>query len=73
MKNYDVKRNLEFFKFRTSNHSLFIETERYFRPILHREERICNFCKNDEIEGEVPIYFLKAVCMMTYRISVFKR
>ena len=32
VKNYDVKRN--FFKFRTSNHSLFIETGRYCRPIL---------------------------------------
>ena len=30
LKNYDVKRN--FFKFRTSNHSLFIETGRYCRP-----------------------------------------
>ena len=32
LKNYDVNRN--FFKFRTSNHSLFIETGRYCRPIL---------------------------------------
>ena len=53
VKNYDVKRN--FFKFRTSNHSLFIETGRYCRPILPREKRICKFCKNDEIEDELHL------------------
>ena len=52
VKNYDVKRN--FFKFRTSNHSLFIETGRYCRPILPQEKRICKFCKNlHEIEDEL--------------------
>ena len=42
VKNYDVKRN--FFKFRTSNHSLFIETGRYCRPILPRDV-YANFVK----------------------------
>ena len=55
VKNYDVKRN--FFKFRTSNHSLFIEIGRYCRPILPREKRICKFCKNDEIEDELHLLF----------------
>ena len=55
MKNYDVKRN--FFKFRKSNHSLFIETGIYCRPILPREKRICKFCKNDEIEDEFHLLF----------------
>ena len=55
MKNYDVKRN--FFKFRASNHSLFIETGRYCRPIFPREKRICKFCKNDEIEDELYLLF----------------
>ena len=55
VKNYDVKRN--FFKFRTSNLSLFIETGRYWRPILPREKSICKFCKNDEIENELHLLF----------------
>ena len=54
VKNYDVKRN--FFKFRKSNHSLFIEIGRYCRPIFPREKRICKFCKN-EIEDELYLLF----------------
>ena len=50
-----MKRN--FFKFRTSNHSLFIETGRYCRPILPREKRICKFCKNDEKKDKVHLLF----------------
>ena len=50
-----MKRN--FFKFRTSNHSLFIETGRYCRPKLPREKRICKFYKNDEIEDKVHLLF----------------
>ena len=50
-----MKRN--FFKFRTSNHSLLIETGKYCRPILPREKRICKFCKNDETEHEPHLLF----------------
>ena len=55
VKNYDVKRN--FFKIRTSNHSLLIEKGRYCRPILPREKSICKFSKNDEIEDELHLPF----------------
>ena len=66
VKNYDVKRN--FFKFKTSNHSLFIETGRYCRPTLTREKRICKFCKNDEIEDELHLLFKSSLHVDLFEI-----
>ena len=70
VKNYDVKTN--FFKFRTSNHSLFIETIRYSGPILPREKRICKFCKNDEIENKVHL-LIKCSLYADLRENFFQR
>ena len=39
-------------KLRTSNHSLFVETGRYSNPKLPREERICQYCDQHEVEDE---------------------
>ena len=55
VQNFDAKR--DYFKFRTSNHSLFIETGRYCRPILPRENRFCKFCQNNEVEDEIHLLF----------------
>ena len=39
-------------RFRLSNHSLLIETGRYSRPKIERDDRKCFICK-DEIEDEL--------------------
>ena len=44
-------------KFRTSNHSLAVETQRYRRPILPRNKRVCVFCNKNEVEDEFHILF----------------
>ena len=55
VQNFDAKR--DYFKFRTSNHSLFIETGRYCNPIIPREHRFCNLCKTNEVEDEIHFLF----------------
>ena len=44
-------------KLRISNHSLFVETERYCSPKVPREQRICPFCKLNEVEDEMHFLF----------------
>ena len=51
VKNFDVKRT--YYKFRTSNYSLFIETGRYCNPVIPRERRLCKFCSANETEDEL--------------------
>ena len=48
VKNFDVKRY--YYKFRTSNHSLYIETGKYYNPVIPRERRLCKFCSANEAE-----------------------
>lgn len=55
VKNFDLKK--DYYKFRTSNHALFIETGRYCRPVLSREKRTCKFCNNNDIEDEMHLLF----------------
>lgn len=55
IKNYDIKR--DYYKFKTSNHVLFVETGRYCRPVLPRENRLCKFCNLNEVEDEVHLLF----------------
>ena len=43
--------------FRTSNHKLAIEALRYKRPVVPREQRLCEFCNQNEIEDEYHTIF----------------
>jgi len=47
----------DYTKFRTSNHKLAVETLRYKRPVVPREQRICEFCNQNEIEDENHMIF----------------
>ena len=47
----------DYTKFRTSNHKLAIETLRYKRPVVPREQRLCEFCNQNEIEDEYHMIF----------------
>ena len=44
-------------KLRISNHSLLIETKRYCSFKVPREQRICQFCKLNEVEDEMHFLF----------------
>ena len=55
VKNFDVKRT--YYKFRTSNHSLCIETDRYRTPVIPRERRLCKFCSANKTEDELHFLF----------------
>ena len=47
----------DYTKFRTSNHKLAIETLRYKHPVVPREQRLCEFCNQNEIEDEYHMIF----------------
>ena len=42
-----------YYKFRTGNHSLYIETGRYYNPITPRESCLCTFYSANETEDEL--------------------
>ena len=42
---------------RTSDHDLEIEKGRRHRPVIPRENRICRFCNNNQIEDEIHFIF----------------
>ena len=52
-----INRKRDYTKFRTSNHKLAIETLRYKRPIVPREQRLYEFCNHKEIEDEHHMIF----------------
>ena len=47
----------DYTKFRTSNHKLAMETLRFKRPVVPREQRLCEFCNQNEIEDEYHMIF----------------
>ena len=47
----------DYTRFRTSNHKLTIQTLRYKRPVVPREQRLCEFCNQNEIEDEYHMTF----------------
>ena len=47
----------DYIKFRTSNHKLAVEILRYKRPIVPREQRLCELCTEDKIEDEFHMIF----------------
>ena len=53
-----INAKLDYTKFRTSNHKLAIETLRYTRPVIPREQRLCKCCDQSEIEDENHIIFV---------------
>ena len=44
-------------KLRTSDHDLEIERGRHHRPVVPRENRLCKFCNNNQIEDESHFIF----------------
>ena len=44
-------------KLRTSDHDLEIEKGRRHRPVIPRENRLCKFCNNNQIEDEMHFIF----------------
>ena len=47
----------DYTKVRTSNHKLAIEAQRYKRPVVPRDQRLCEFCNQNKIEDEYHIIF----------------
>ena len=69
VKNVDVKRT---YKFRTSNHSLYIETGRYYNPVIPRGRLLCKFCSANETEDELH-FLLKCNLYNDLRQLFFKK
>ena len=55
LNNFNIKRDC--MKFRTSSHCLMVETGRYSRPKIKRENRICTLCNTKEVEDERHLIF----------------
>ena len=55
LNNFNIKR--DYMKFRTSSHCLMVETGRYSRPKIKRENRICTLCNTKEVEDERHLIF----------------
>ena len=62
----------DFAKFRTSNHSLAVETLRYCNPIVPRNERLCLFCNKKAVEDELHI-LLVCESYSDYRKTLFQK
>ena len=57
MQNFNDLLKKDYVKLQISNHSLPIETKRYSRPKIPRENRICEFCHLKEVEDETHLLF----------------
>ena len=57
MQNFSGLSKKDYVKLRISNHSLLVETKRYSRPKILRENRICEFCHLNEVEDETHLLF----------------
>ena len=58
MQNFNGLSKKDYVKLRISNHSLLVETKRYSRPEIPRENRTCEFCHlNGEVEDETYLLF----------------
>ena len=53
--NFNIKR--DYTKFRTSSHCLMVETGRYSRPKIKRENRTCTLSNTKEVEDERHLIF----------------
>ena len=58
-------------RFRTSSHSLHIETGRHTVPITPKENRICKFCQLNEIDDEIHM-LLKCPFHITERTNLLE-
>ena len=59
-------------KFRISNHSFAVETQRYCTPIIPRNKRVCIFCNKNEVEDEFHILF-DCEIYTRYRHTLFQK
>ena len=57
VQNFNGLSKKDYVKLRISNHSLLVETKRYSRPKIPRENRICEFCHLNEVEDETYLLF----------------
>ena len=57
VQNFNDLLKKDYVKLQISNHSLPIETKRYSRPKIPRENRICEFCHLKEVEDETHLLF----------------
>ena len=55
LNNFNIKR--DYIKFRTSSHFLMVETGRYSRPKIKRENRTCTLSNTKEVEDEGHLIF----------------
>ena len=60
------------YKFKRSNHSLYIETGRYYNPLMPRERPLCKFCSANETEDELH-FLLKCNFYNDIRQLFFKK
>ena len=59
MQNFNGLSKKDYIKLRIGNHSLLVETKRYSRPKIPRENRICEFCHLKEVEDETHLLFYR--------------
>ena len=57
MQNFEGLSKKEYVRFQTSNHTLLVESKRYCRPQIPREDRICEFCNLHEVKHEIHVLF----------------
>ena len=59
-------------KFRTSNHPLAVETQRYCSLNIPRIKRLCNFCNMNEVEDEFHLLFSCEI-YTSFRHALFQK
>ena len=68
----DTKHRTTLTKYRLSEHSLAIETGRYKKSCLPKEERFCQLCKEDKVETELH-FLTKCTKLQPVRTKYFPK
>ena len=72
VQNFEGLSRKQYVKFRTSNHTLLVESKRYCKPQIPREDRICEFCNLNEVEDEIHVLF-NCTLYTSYRNVFFNK
>ena len=72
MQNFEGLSKKEYVRFGTSSHTLLVESKRFCRPQIPREDRICEFCNLHEAEDEIHVLF-NCTQYSSYRDAFFKK
>ena len=73
---HNLHHTLALVRFRISSHNLCIETGRYTRPYTPKENRICIYCKSNEVEDEMhflldcPLYIQERIKLLNVIIPL---